>query len=320
MVQTLFYYCRGNKTRNLALLEQFVNEAKDADLSEGDNPYGELVGRAALIISDLYSIVPQSAADIFANQIIGLIETRPLERVVARKETAAIEDLARIALQLLFVSAALVIEPAAMPYEADEITEILKTDSKIELDPLLLAATFGKQIITGEAGRSILLRLLPMETDMATTELFRWEDAFLNAIGIHLAWSLFASATDRDRGYILQHYTYRGIVCGVPVRSWLAAAYNVKTSQISSTQFVQALLSSIELVPLNAGLIETKKLSDITHEFISVAVRETIPTLAQEKYLTTWYDSSPEGQIFRGWLRDTLTIVYKLQTNTINKD
>lgn len=296
-----------------------ADQAQAAGTIDPNSVYGQILDRAVLIVADLRGLAAQSVADVYATQVIGFLETPILEKIANTREQTDDQTLDAAIFQLLFVMAALVIDPTIIPYDPNEVTELMSPESEEEINQLLLASTIGYAITNGATGYTGLMRLLPTEAQTDVREEFSWEDAFLMGLMVHLAWSFFPTASERDQGFLLQHYLYRGIITGVPVRAWLSDTFTEPLTGSKATQYVQALLNSVELIPSNANLLGAKKLSEITHDFISAAVRETIPTLAQEKFLKNWYDTSVEGEKCRAWLRDVLTIVYKLQTNTIHR-
>lgn len=320
MLQPLYIFCESDPVKNLALLEQLVEEAHMS--SEGDvmTVYEQNIFRASSILKYLYDVVPQSAADLFATQVISFLETPILEQLVKQKENLGTEDQETMARELFYIASVFNIEPDQVPYSPEEINAFLSDEeTEEEMLPPFLACTVGYAMRINKPGYTALMRLLPTEPQLDVQEQFDWEDAFLLGVMIHLAWSFFSTASERDRIFILQHYLYRGIVLGVPVRAWLTQSFTSALPGSTATQYVQALLNSVELVPVDTHLTQSKKLSEVSHDFIAAAVRETIPTLAQEKYLAPWYGNTPEAEPYRAWLRDTLTIVYKLQTNTIHR-
>lgn len=319
MIKPLFNFCYSAPTRNLELLRLLAEQAQVNTVNDPESLYGQIVDRAVLIIDDLRGIALESVANVYATQVIGFLDTSVFEKIVNTREQTDENVLNTAMFQLLFVMAALVIDPTIVPYDPSEIAELINPESQQEVNQLILASTIGYVITTGVTGYTGLMRLLPTEAQTDIGEAFTWEDAFLLGIMVHLAWSFFPNASERDQVFLLQHYVYRAIVMGVPVRTWLAYTFTEPMSGAKATQCVQALLNSVELIPNNTNLFGAKKFSEVTHDYISAAVRETIPTLAQEKYLKNWYDTSTEGEQYRTWLRDALTIVYKLQTNTIHR-
>ncbi len=303
------------------LLERLVNEADPSVVGDETSVYGENVYRAKLIVEFAGKQVSKSLPDLFVTQVVGLIETPFLERVVNDKTASTPVDLGTLATELFYVTSALNVEPDLAFYNEAEINDLVNPNPVMdfELSEAILAATIGRAMLYDMPGSNSLMRFLPTAPQTDLHEPYEWVDMFVIATIIHLAWSFFPNASEKDRIFILQHYVYRGILMGVPVRAWLLQSFNSALSGNLSTQYTQALLSSVEIVPTDTSLNGMKKLGQVTHDFISAAVRETIPTLAQEKFLATWYDSSAEGELYRAWLRDTLTIVYKLQTNTIHR-
>lgn len=320
MLESFFDHCQYSPNKNLELIEQMVREAELSGAPSATGLYEEIIFRASLILGFLYDVPAKSALDLFSTQVLSFFTTPVLEQVVAKKALASEEDLQDIAEQMLYVAATFGVEPDLVPYSPAEINDfITNANSEVEVIPPLLANTIGHAMMVDMPEYTVIMRLLPTEPQTTLSELFAWEDAFILGINLHLAWSFFPTASERDRIFILQHYLYRAIVLGVPVQTWLRQTFSEPIAGPVATQYVQALLGSFELVPMNTNANLQKKLSEVTRDFISTVVREAIPTLAQEKFLKNWYDTSSKGEVYRAWLRSTLGIVYKLQTNTIHR-
>jgi len=320
MLESFFSHCQYSPSKNLALLEQLVRESELSGEPSATGLYEEIIFRASLILGFLYDVPAKSALDLFCTQVLSFYTTPVLTQVVASKARASQEDLQDVAEQMLYVAATFGVEPEIVPYTPAEINDFISNlDSEVEIIPPLLANTIGHAMMIDVPEYTVIMRLLPTEPQTTLEELFSWEDAFILGISIHLAWSYFPTASERDRIFILQHYLYRALVLGVPVQTWLAQTFTAAIPGAVATQYVQALLSSSELIPMNTAANLNKKFSEVAREFISVVVRETIPTLAQEKFLKNWYDTSATGEVYRAWLRGALSVVYKLQTNTIHR-
>lgn len=320
MLESFFSHCQYSPSKNLELLERLVQEAELESKPSTTGLYEEIIFRAGLILGFLNDVPVKSALDLFSTQVLSFFTTPILNQVVVGKANASEADLQDVAEQMLYVAATFGVEPDITPYTPAEINDFISNpESEVDIVPPLMAHTIGHAIMIDVPEYTVIMRLLPTEPQTTLEELFSWEDAFILGISLHLAWSYFPTASERDRIFMLQHYVYRAVVLGVPVSTWLTQTFTQAISGAIATQYVQALMSSAELIPLNTAANLNKKMSEVTKEFISTVVREPIPTLAQEKFLKNWYDTSTVGEVYRAWLRSTLSIVYKLQTNTIHR-
>lgn len=316
MTQPYLNYCQNSATQNLNYTEQILL-ALNQSVIQPETIQETVQGYLAMIWVALKEITPKSIDDAYVTQVFSFLDTALLEKIATQLTTASEADWQELGKQALYVATAMGVVSEIKPYSPEEFTALLD-DAGAVFHESHVIVTLGYIILTGDPSYSSqIMRLLSQDYNPDLSFGYEWVDALMMGLLIHAAWQYFPTLSERDRQYLLQRFFYRAIISSVPVRDWLAQTYE---SRIDSTQvnaLFQPLLASLELVPTNIDLSANKKFGEIMKEFITVVSREQISTLAQEQFLNKWYVNTPTGQLFRAWLRESLGIINRIQTNTL---
>lgn len=222
--------------------------------------------------------------------------------------------------RLGFIAAALGAEPRVTHYDIDEFQNLLagKTPDFYNDHAFLVtlrAAAAGKGTEYGAA----LLHTLPMLTTEDSLRVgLLWDEALIFALSLHTVWRYFPVASEREQQFILQNYFYHGLAAGVPVRVWLAESIaTLENPSVRLGVYLQALLTSTEMVPTAVDLSTAQTVSSLLRAYFVSLSTESIPTLAQEKFLANWYKVGEGREAYRGWLREALNIATRLKGGNI---
>ncbi|KKQ27992.1 MAG: hypothetical protein US42_C0003G0049 [Candidatus Magasanikbacteria bacterium GW2011_GWC2_37_14] len=144
---------------------------------------------------------------------------------------------------------------------------------------------------------------------------FDWHTAFIYSALINFCWSSFWFLKSEEQENLLKNYFYTAIVAGVPVKIILDRFLAVGTAEekVRCQQlFANGLENNLEEVPLNGDFTEWKKLLAIIRGF-SVRIKGSNSGFEQEEFLKEFYQNQPGRDVYRGWLREVLNIVFSLE-------
>lgn len=222
--------------------------------------------------------------------------------------------------RLGFVAAALGADPRVTHYEIDEFQDLLAgTAPDLYHDHAFLLTLRAAAAGTGAEYGAALLHTLPIVTteDSLRTE-FSWDEALLFALSLHTVWRYFPVASEREQQFLLQNYFYHGLAAGVPVRMWLVQSLAaVENPAVRMGNYLQALLGSTEMVPTAFDVSAAQTVSSLLRAYLTALSTDSIPTLAQEKFMANFYRIGESREAYRSWLREMLNIATRLKSGEI---
>lgn len=254
-------------------------------------------------------------------EIIRSLDIEMVEEFLRNPSDAVIGDNLSIELALL-TAATNAISSGIVPYTIDEFKAILQGEGSFYNDHIFLY-TLRNAIATSDMEfANLLVTTLPparFPDDLADN--YWWDDALILATTLHLIWYFFSALGPGKQEALLQHYLYRSLIVGVPVRQKLADALNVMadidTLSTLYNIFIKAMLGSDESVPLDKEAAAGKKLADIYKEYLTKVYTEEISVLAQEKFIAELYAGNSVEDWYIAWLREALSIFFHLKKQDI---
>ena len=209
------------------------------------------------------------------------------------------------------------------PYDTVELQKAIKGESGIYNDIALLSTLHRVLHGNDEALQSyysLLFGLLPAIRPDDLFQNYSWEEAFMYAVLLQAVWSGFPGLTPERQQFLLQNYYYQAIVVGVPVRSYLQAFItgNPKAKPVDQMMLLERLLdANREAVPTKTAGAESKLFVDVLREYMAALYGGEVSTLAQEKTVEDFYRGQSNAEVYTGWLRESLNIIYHLQRHDL---
>lgn len=229
-----------------------------------------------------------------------------------------------LSIQLIMMASALHVSPIEIhSYTNEELDLILKGEGLY--DDGFFALTVHDIIsddLELDDPAKLVRTLLPLKDQEDRDRQFFWNDAFMFSLMMHGVWKTFPNLNDNDQQFLLQNYFYQGIVCGAPVRFSLQEAAMQQNAggkgQAAIANYLRVLSENKEFIPLNTDNFQGKKLSILVPEFLGkVAGGEEIGTIAQERYINSYYRDQVNRDAYSAWLREALSIILRLRNGNI---
>lgn len=224
--------------------------------------------------------------------------------------------------QLAMIAAATTTAPNVEPYDAAELQKAIKGQSNVYNDITFLS-TLHRVLHGGDDVAqyySVLFGLLPAVNPDGIAQEYGWEEALLFAALVHAVWSGFVKLTSERQQFLLQNYYFQAIVVGVPVRSYFQdfSVSNPKLTPTDQMSLLERLLdANREFVPTKTAGVEGRPFVDVLREYMAALYSGEVSTLAQEKTVAAFYRGQNNAEMFTGWLRESLNIIYHLQRHDL---
>lgn len=254
---------------------------------------------------------------IIDRETIRLLDVDLVDEFVRDPTDEIIRDNLAIELRLLVAGIGSI--PNMAPYTIPELKAILQGEGRFYDDSiLLLTLRRAMEAPGGIEYASLMLRTLPPGNAPADLkDRYWWDDALILAGTLQLVWRFFPILDQAEQEAVLQHYLYRSLVLGAPVRLWVQEALSKATDETALSGmyalFTKALLESQESVPLDREATKGKNLADIYREYLVKVYNEDISALAQEKFISDFYQNAASASIYALWLREAVNIFAHLK-------
>lgn len=254
-------------------------------------------------------------------EIVRSLEVEMVEEFLRDPADAVIGDNLSIELSLLTAATNAIFD--ITPYTIEELRSVLQGEGSFYDDRIFLY-TLRDAMAAGNAEYATLmvgtLPPAPAGAPFDFEDRYWWDDALVLAVTLHLIWHFFPALGPGKQAALLQHYLYRSLVVGVPVRQKLQDALKVMDSadtlSVLYKILTKAVLENGESVPLNRGASAGKKLADIYKEYLAKVYTEEMSVLAQEKFMAELYAGGAD-EVYLVWLREALSIFFHLKRQDI---
>lgn len=232
------------------------------------------------------------------------------------------EMLEVLMVQIHFVAAAIGALPDATPYSGEECEAIFSGEGRIYDDALFLF-TLHSFLSKGDGvmARKLLDALPVRREGDETIQTYFWDDALLFTLMIHVVWRSFALVSLRDQQRILQNYFFVASALNVPLRMCFEDAFRAIRGRedVNSTvsAWLQALLGSYEMIPVQGSGNKLQSFAVVVKDYLNKVSRENVTTIIQEQFISSFYKQNPNAGMYRGWLRDVLSIIIRIKNKDI---
>lgn len=265
---------------------------------------------------------PDDGSPLFTidREIIRLLEVDMVEEFLRDPTDDIIRD--NLSIELRLLACAINSAQGITPYTLDEFKAVLLGEVGFYNDSIFLfTLRHAMESAGGQEYASLLVSTLPLaNAPLDLEDRYWWDETLLLATSLHLIWRFFPTLGLAKQEALLQHYFYRSLVIGVPVRRWLQEALGVTGEELLAEinkSFIEFLKDSYESVPLNIEATAGKNLADVYREYLPKVYNEGIGILVQEKFITDMYKGSSVGEVCLSWLREALNIFFHLKREDI---
>lgn len=248
--------------------------------------------------------------------IVRLLEVAMVEEFLKEPTDQIIRD--NLSIELLYLSATIGALPGITPYTVEEFKMVLQGEGSIYNDQIFLSTLRSAATTDNiEYAKLLIGTLPPAKADIDSEDVFWWDGGLVLAASLQMIWHFFPAFDLAEQEALLQHYFYRGLVVGVPVRSYLEKAFSNAADGDALAALhklcIDSLMTNEEVVPLNRTVEEWKKLGDVYREYLPKVYNEDIGILAQEKFIKNLYQGTVVQESYFSWLREALNIFFHLK-------
>lgn len=265
---------------------------------------------------------PSSGAPLAAidREIMRSLEVDMVEEFLRDPTDRIIRD--NLSIELALLTAATNAISGITPFTFEELQAILQGDGTFYDDHIFLYTIRDAMGIGDVKYARLMLATLPRAAAPADLEdRYWWDDALILAVSLQMVWYFFPVLDTAEQIALLQHYFYRSLVIGAPVRKKMQDALNLMTDADTLSAlyaiFTKAVLDSDESVPLDKEATEGKDFNEVCKEYQAKVYTEEMSVLEQEKFMAELYANKKIDEVYIVWLREALSIFFHLKRQDI---
>ncbi len=246
--------------------------------------------------------------------LINLLDRQVLGNFLLNKDE---DSLREVVFMLRPVAISLNISLNIGIYTPEELFSILSEEGGgYELDRMLFTLKQASMGQDQESYTDILLPYLDIDA-VVNQKIFSWEDALTLTIMLQAVWSYFSLLDVFDKARLIESYTYKSIVLGIPVRHYLEEfLYNttdVINYAFSNDMILRSLDDSRETLPVDISEGNYQSLKEIINKYAPQTGESSIDSYGQTESIRNIYQGQKNRDKYVNWLLETVYIVNHVQ-------